>query len=49
MGVAILTDERNLLCTPRGIRTPDHVVRTDVLYPAELWARNPYFTNSQAR
>lgn len=24
------------LSTPRGIRTPDHIVRTDVLYPAEL-------------
>ena len=26
-------------CTPGGIRTPDHVVRTDVLYPTELQAR----------
>ncbi len=26
--------------TPRGIRTPDHVVRTDVLYPTELWAQD---------
>ncbi|CAN5131111.1 recombinase family protein [soil metagenome] len=24
------------LSTPGGIRTPDHIVRTDVLYPAEL-------------
>ena len=27
------------MSTPGGIRTPDHVVRTDVLYPTELQAR----------
>ena len=25
---------------PGGIRTPDHLVRSQVLYPAELQARN---------
>ncbi len=24
---------------PREIRTPDHLVRSQVLYPAELWAQ----------
>ena len=33
--------------TPGGIRTPDHVVRTDVLYPTELRAQlYSYFINS---
>ncbi len=25
---------------PRGIRTPDHLIRSQVLYPAELPVRN---------
>ena len=25
---------------PREIRTPDHLVRSQILYPAELWAHD---------
>lgn len=28
-----------LLCAPGEIRTPDHLVRSQILYPAELRAR----------
>ena len=28
-----------LFGTPREIRTPDQLVRSQLLYPAELWAR----------
>lgn len=31
-----------LFGAPGGIRTPDHLVRSQVLYPAELQARNSF-------
>ena len=33
---------------PREIRTPDHLVRSQVLYPAELWAHSPQYTSTSA-
>ena len=29
---------------PRETRTPDHLVRSQVLYPTELWARISFYT-----
>src|SRR3989338_5886720 len=29
---------------PRGIRTPDPLIRSQVLYPAELWAQAVFIT-----
>ena len=32
---------------PRGIRTPDPLIRSQILYPAELWAQEKAFLYSK--
>ncbi len=40
---AVESFSENTLCAPGGTRTPDHLVRSQVLYPSELRAQRPIF------
>ena len=40
----IFIDIKSRYGAPREIRTPDQLVRSQLLYPAELWAREPKYS-----